>query len=153
VRRLVQTTNGARWQSDRNRFRFPVVHGHTVDQWYTIVNKKFLEKKSEMHYPSAVSKTKPIPVRLSDEIIARLDAAAQQSGLENRTDVIKLLINSWLKHFEREGESALPPDWHAILQSLDHRTILAQANAVHRAGTTYQTRSRRKRNYQRKGNQ
>ncbi len=65
---------------------------------------------------------KPIPVRLSDETIARLDRAAAKLGLDNRTDLIKLAINSLLRHIERSGRLQLPVDWRDLLDDMDGRT-------------------------------
>ena len=79
-----------------------------------------------------MSEGKPIPVRLSEEIISRLDSVAKSSGLANRTAVIKLCVGSFLDHFEKTGTSALPLDWKEILREQDGRThryaVVAEAN-------------------------
>lgn len=79
-----------------------------------------------------MSEAKPIPVRLSEEVIKRLDAVALKSGLDNRTAVIKLCIGSFLDHFEKAGTAALPLDWKEVLKIQDGRThryaVVAEAN-------------------------
>ena len=65
---------------------------------------------------------KPIPVRLTDETIERLDAAADMLGLTSRSDVIKLAITAIVRHIEQGGTLTLPPEWKKILLSLDGRT-------------------------------
>ncbi len=76
--------------------------------------------------------TKPIPVRLDTQIIARLDAAAKRLG-NNRAGIIKLCVSTFLDHLEAHGgRMALPPDWEDILSRLDGRTRDARA---HRAAS------------------
>lgn len=67
-------------------------------------------------------KGKPIPVRLSDEQIARLDVATRRMGLENRSDIIKLCLNSFLDCFDKHQTACLPLDWPRILANLDGRS-------------------------------
>lgn len=69
-----------------------------------------------------MAQTKPIPVRLSNELIDRLDRAAKAAHLSNRTEVIKLCISSFLDYFEAHGKASLPLDWEEMLASLDGRT-------------------------------
>ena len=69
-----------------------------------------------------MAKAKPIPVRLSDEIIDRLDRAAKRAHLSSRTEVIKICVASFLDYFEREGVASLPLNWEEILRSMDGRT-------------------------------
>lgn len=45
--------------------------------------------------------SKPIPIRLDDETIARLDAAAERFGSNNRSAIIKLAIFNQLPSIER----------------------------------------------------
>lgn len=74
-------------------------------------------------YTKVVARTAPIPVRLSPDIIARIDDVADQMG-NTRAGVIKLCITSFLAHFEESGGLAsLPLDWKDVLDSLDGRTI------------------------------
>ena len=65
--------------------------------------------------------TKPIPVRLDDDLIARLDLIAKRIGT-TRSSVIRMLVSSWVESFERDGASALPMDWEAVMLQLDGRT-------------------------------
>jgi len=65
--------------------------------------------------------TKAIPIRLTPEMVDRLDRAARRACLSNRTEVIKLCINSFLDYFETHGSATLPPDWEEMLRDLDGR--------------------------------
>ena len=69
-----------------------------------------------------MAETKPIPVRLTPEILARLDNVADKTGLGNRAAVIKLCLSSFLKYIEKEGISSIQPGWAEILSDLDGRT-------------------------------
>ncbi len=73
-------------------------------------------------YDAFMAETKPIPVRLSAEMIDRLDRAATKAHLSNRSEVIKLCISSFLEYFEGNGVAALPLDWKEMLRDLDGRT-------------------------------
>lgn len=66
--------------------------------------------------------TKPIPVRLDDGIIARLDTAAKRMGT-NRAALIRFLVQTFTASFEKRGQLAsLPHNWEDIMRSLDGRT-------------------------------
>jgi hypothetical protein len=65
---------------------------------------------------------KSIPVRLPESVIKRLDAVSEKSGLRNRSAVMKFCITTFIDHFERTGESSLPPNWREILHNLDQRS-------------------------------
>jgi predicted transcriptional regulator len=73
-----------------------------------------------------VAETSPIPVRLDDQIKARLDAAAKKMG-NTRAGVIKLCVSSFLDYFEKHGKAGLPLDWEETLNRLDGRTREARA--------------------------
>lgn len=75
-----------------------------------------------------MGETKPIPVRLGDEMITRLDAAAKRIG-NNRAGVIRFLVDTWLADFEERGTSSLPPNWEHMLASLDNRTKESRSTA------------------------
>lgn len=62
---------------------------------------------------------KPIAIRLSDEVLARIDNVVETAHLGDRTAVIKLCLLSFLSHYETQESSALPLDWNNILQTLD----------------------------------
>lgn len=72
-----------------------------------------------------MAETKPIPVRLGEDVIQRLDVAAGRIG-SNRASVIRMLINKWLEDFERGGKASLPPDWEQIMNQLDGRSTDAR---------------------------
>ena len=66
--------------------------------------------------------TRPIPVRLDDDLIRRLDAAAQRLGT-TRAGVIKLCLTAFLDHFESAGGVAsLPLNWREMIAANDGRT-------------------------------
>jgi hypothetical protein len=66
--------------------------------------------------------TKVIPVRLSPDILTRLEGAAVKMHAQNRTDVIKFCISTFLEHLEAKGESYMPANWQMIVRDLDNRT-------------------------------
>ena len=70
-----------------------------------------------------MSPTKPIPVRLSNDVIVRLDASAKKIG-QKRAGVIRLLIESWLVYFEKNGEAALPLNFREIIAAFDNRKLV-----------------------------
>jgi hypothetical protein len=61
-----------------------------------------------------MAERKPIPVRLGDEMISRLDEAAGRIG-SNRAAVMRMLIESWLANYEKHGAACLPADWQRIM--------------------------------------
>jgi hypothetical protein len=61
-----------------------------------------------------MAERKPIPVRLGDEMISRLDDAAGRIG-SNRAAVMRMLIESWLANYEKHGAACLPADWPQIM--------------------------------------
>lgn len=69
---------------------------------------------------SSVDATKPIPVRLPDEFIARLDKVALKIHVRRAT-IIRFCVETWVAHFEDVGKAALPPDWERIIARQDGR--------------------------------
>jgi predicted DNA-binding protein len=67
-----------------------------------------------------MAQTKPIPVRLPDDVVKRLDKAATKIG-HKRASLMRYLIETWLEEFERKGKLMLPENWEQILQSFDSR--------------------------------
>jgi len=60
--------------------------------------------------------TKPIPIRLTPQVIQRLDRAAQRLGT-NRAALIKMCAQTFLDDFEKNGGVAsLPPNWRQLLR-------------------------------------
>lgn len=72
-----------------------------------------------------MSETKPIPIRLSDDLIKRLDDVSAQLG-SNRAAVARFCVQTFVEYFERHGSACLPPNWKDILASLDNRTALSK---------------------------
>lgn len=66
--------------------------------------------------------SKPIPIRMSKEMIARLDRAALTLKLDTRAAVIKFCLHTFLSHIEKDGENYLPDGWRMILRETDGRT-------------------------------
>lgn len=64
----------------------------------------------------------PIPVRLTDELLARIDAVLSVTGIQTRSAFIKFCVVTFLDYYEKHGNAALPPDWEAILKGQDQRT-------------------------------
>lgn len=64
----------------------------------------------------------PIPVRLSFEMIKRLENAAKKMGLSSRTAVLKMCVESFLEDFEENGVAGLPLNWRQIIHDLDGRS-------------------------------
>jgi hypothetical protein len=88
-------------------------------------SKRNLAEFSKSYTNPAVAESKPIPVRLGEDLIKRLDQAAERIG-SNRAAVIRMLITQWLDEFERRGVIHLPPNWPEIMQGLDARTKKSQ---------------------------
>lgn len=65
--------------------------------------------------------TVPIPVRLTKDLIQRLDRVAESMGT-NRTAIIKMCLLAYLQRFEKDGLSMLPTNWDDLLQSQDGRS-------------------------------
>lgn len=65
--------------------------------------------------------TRTIPVRLDADTRLRLDAVAEEIGT-TRAGIIRFCTETWLRHFEKTGVASLPPDWKAIMASMDGRT-------------------------------
>lgn len=64
--------------------------------------------------------SKPIPLRLEDAVIARLDKAANKLGLR-RAALIRALVETYLGWVETTGETVLPPRWTEITRQFDGR--------------------------------
>ena len=69
-----------------------------------------------------MANTKPIPIRLSFDTIARLEAAAKKIG-NSSAGITRFCIETWLKHFEATGEASLPVNWEKLLAEQDGRTV------------------------------
>ena len=79
----------------------------------------------------------PIPVRLSFEMIERLENAAKKMGLSSRTAVLKMCVESFLEDFEKNGVAGLPLNWRQIIHDLDGRSqryrdinVIAQQSVI-----------------------
>jgi hypothetical protein len=55
-------------------------------------------------------------------MIQQMEAAAAQLGLENRSDVVKLCVRSFLAHIAAHGAASLPVNWKELVRDLDGRT-------------------------------
>ena len=68
-----------------------------------------------------MAETKPIPLRLSVELLNSLDRAVKQLGFETRADVIRICLITFLNYIEREGFPEML-HWKAMLRAMDGRT-------------------------------
>lgn len=73
-----------------------------------------------MIYDTGMPAQKPIPVRLSTDVIARLDAVSSRMGT-NRAALIRFLTDQFLKEFEKAGAHFSPVDFHASVARMDGR--------------------------------
>jgi hypothetical protein len=64
--------------------------------------------------------SKPIPVRLDQSIIDRLDDVARRMG-SNRAATIRFLVQTFIDSYEQEGAQSLPHDWRQVMHGLDGR--------------------------------
>lgn len=64
--------------------------------------------------------TKPIPVRIPEEWLPRIDEVAQQLGT-NRARLIAFSGQTFAEFFEKNGVSAMPPNWSEIFDNMDGR--------------------------------
>ena len=64
--------------------------------------------------------TKPIPVRIPEEWLPRIDAVAKQLGT-NRARLIAFSGQTFAEFFEKHGVSSMPPNWSEIFDSMDGR--------------------------------
>lgn len=67
-------------------------------------------------------KTKPIPVRLPEWIITKLDSAASKLGY-TRAGLMRYCIETWVGHYDKHGTAALPVEWDKVIREFDGRTI------------------------------
>ena len=64
----------------------------------------------------------PLSIRLSFEMIERLENAAKKMGLGSRMAILKMCVQSFLDDFEKNGVAGLPLDWRKIVHDLDGRS-------------------------------
>jgi hypothetical protein len=69
-----------------------------------------------------MTKTKPIPIRLTDGMLARLDSAAKQTGLGNRTAVMKLCLVLFLDALEKQDYQLPGVNMDDLIRHHDGRT-------------------------------
>jgi hypothetical protein len=67
-----------------------------------------------------MSGSRNIPIRLTGDVIKRIDRIAERFGM-TRSGVVKFCTQSFLEEFESSGKSALPINWREILHNLDGR--------------------------------
>jgi hypothetical protein len=60
--------------------------------------------------------TKPIPVRIPNDALRRIEAAAKKLG-SNRSRIAAFAIQKFTEYAENRGVVTLPPDWGAIFKS------------------------------------
>jgi predicted DNA-binding protein len=67
--------------------------------------------------------TKPIPVRLPEYLIQRLDSIVDMRPGVTRAAMIRYMIETWLDYTEKNG---IPSNWEEIMKRLDGRTKLSK---------------------------
>ena len=67
-----------------------------------------------------MAEQKPIPIRLSQDVIDRLDEQAAMMG-SNRAALIRYCTKTFLDHIEKTGMGGLPADWQSIVAQSDGR--------------------------------
>jgi predicted DNA-binding protein len=67
--------------------------------------------------------TKPIPVRLPEYLIQRLDSIVDMRPGVTRAAMIRYMIETWLDYTEKNG---IPSNWEEIMKRLDGRTKLSR---------------------------
>ena len=66
-------------------------------------------------------------MRLSDSLIQRLDRAAERMGGVDRAKIIRMCVDTFLRHFESHGGIAsLPLNWRELLRAQDGRSHIIQ---------------------------
>lgn len=73
--------------------------------------------------------TKPIPVRISEAWLPRLDAAAHRMGT-NRARLIAFCAETFAESFEKNGMAMMPPNWRQIFAEMDGRTSASHLNSA-----------------------
>lgn len=68
-----------------------------------------------------MGESKPIPVRLGDDLIDRLDQAAEGVG-STRSAIIRLLIRQFVEEYEERGDDGLPVNWRRLVKRADEET-------------------------------
>ena len=61
--------------------------------------------------------TKPIPVRIPEEWLPRIDSVARKLGT-NRARLIAFSGQTFAEFFEKNGVSSMPPDWNEIFDNM-----------------------------------
>lgn len=64
--------------------------------------------------------SKPIPVRIPEDWLPRLDSAAKRLGT-NRARLIAFCAKTFADAFEKDGELMMPPNWPEIFAAMDGR--------------------------------
>ena len=98
--------------------------GGIVIHHYTMSNA-FLHYFFDNATHRVVAENPVLPVRLPQDIISRLDALAERIG-SNRSQVIRVCIQSFVEEFERTGKAMLPPNWRELLSEFDKRTVASR---------------------------
>ena len=72
--------------------------------------------------------TKPIPVRIPDESLDQIDAAARKLTT-NRGRLLAFSVQTFTEYFEERQVCSMPPDWRDILKDLAANRPPAKAKA------------------------
>src|ERR1019366_8145104 len=94
-------------------FLFTIIAETIAYQWYATQQKSLLFFCIAYRW-LRMAKRRTIPIRLDDDVLARLTAAAERLGT-TRTGIMRFCIEPWLRHFEIKGKASLPIDWDELL--------------------------------------
>jgi hypothetical protein len=94
--------------------------------------------------------TKPIPVRIPEEWLPRIDAVARKLGT-NRARLIAFSGQTFAEFFEKNGVSSMPPNWSEIFDNMDGRRrrkgtsngTVAKAKPAKKAAPVKKSKSKR----------
>ena len=67
-------------------------------------------------------KSRNIPIRFSEDMIAAMERGAAQLQLQNRSDLIKVAVKSLLRYLDEHGPGGMRVEFTNIVRDLDGRT-------------------------------
>jgi len=127
-----RATRPLRSESNRTGIGFVfVLTGKRIPLVYVACNKKVWKIAFRGIRCRQMAESPPIPVRLSDDLIKRLDKVAERIG-SNRASVMRVCTQTFVEQFERHGKIMLPPDWQELLARADNRTRASRGVAGER---------------------
>lgn len=74
---------------------------------------------------TCMAERRPIPVRLDEDLIVRLDEVARRIG-SNRAAVIRFCVQTFVEHVAAQVRAPLAPDWYEIIRRIESREPLSR---------------------------